>query len=286
MTLQTSGPMSMNDIANEFGTSKPLSMSQLYRGGQYVSSSTITIPTSGLISLNSFYGVSKAFTFNRPITANLSNYNLASILTANGWDGKLMVDVTITVNSGVVVYSDHVSIPAMSIGHFPAGSIIRLINRGHIIGMGGTGGSGSNTGINGQDGGDAIWLNYSTSIENYGIIGGGGGGGAGAKIKLSNAYCGGGGGQSGLQSTIEPLNYAIGESGTFEGPGNSGINKTWKLPDWAGGRGGTWGSRGMEFVQHQNSWERFSLPGEGGKAIDGYSYANIIQYGTMLGRVV
>ena len=58
MALQTSGAISLNDIAGEFGGSTPHSLSEYYRGGGNVPNSTAnnSIPTSGQISFSQFYG--------------------------------------------------------------------------------------------------------------------------------------------------------------------------------------------------------------------------------------
>lgn len=59
MALQTTGAISLSQIQTEFGGANPVSMSEYYRGGTYVESgatSTTSIPTSGSISMNDFYG--------------------------------------------------------------------------------------------------------------------------------------------------------------------------------------------------------------------------------------
>ena len=62
MAIVSSGAVSLSDIATEFGGTQPHSMSEYYSGGSNVPSGTqnassVTIPTSGQISLaSSFYG--------------------------------------------------------------------------------------------------------------------------------------------------------------------------------------------------------------------------------------
>ena len=51
MALQTSGPISLLDVQNEFGGSNPISISEYYGAASGV-------PTSGAISLSNFYGKS------------------------------------------------------------------------------------------------------------------------------------------------------------------------------------------------------------------------------------
>ena len=67
MALQSSGAISMSDIATEMGDSQqPHSMSEFYRGGSYVQSGfylkgsfialNTGVPTRGTISFSDFYG--------------------------------------------------------------------------------------------------------------------------------------------------------------------------------------------------------------------------------------
>ena len=60
MALQESGPISLQDIHAEFGGPTPIVLSNYYRGGSYVPDSSLntTIPTSGVISIQDFYGAS------------------------------------------------------------------------------------------------------------------------------------------------------------------------------------------------------------------------------------
>lgn len=62
MPLPSSGPLSLNDIAGEFGGSTPHSLSEYYAGGGLVPSGTTgtngAVPSSGAISIFNFYGTS------------------------------------------------------------------------------------------------------------------------------------------------------------------------------------------------------------------------------------
>ena len=60
MALQSSGTITIQDIADEFGGIAPHSLSEYYRNGIYVGSSNTGVPTSGTISLSDFYGASAA----------------------------------------------------------------------------------------------------------------------------------------------------------------------------------------------------------------------------------
>ena len=64
MALQTSGPISLSDIANQFGDATPYSISEFYRNGGLVPESSLNanIPTSGQISFSNFYGATNSWT--------------------------------------------------------------------------------------------------------------------------------------------------------------------------------------------------------------------------------
>lgn len=55
MTLQTSGPISLDDIQTEFGGTNPISLNEYY-------AAAAGIPASGAISLQDFYGATAAYT--------------------------------------------------------------------------------------------------------------------------------------------------------------------------------------------------------------------------------
>lgn len=58
MALQTSGAISLSNVQSEFGGSNPIGINEYYRGGSNVPNSTAnnSIPTSGQIQLDDFYG--------------------------------------------------------------------------------------------------------------------------------------------------------------------------------------------------------------------------------------
>lgn len=58
MAIKTSGPLSINDIVAEFGGDPSHSLNEYYRGGGLVPESPVnsSIPTSGEISIEDFYG--------------------------------------------------------------------------------------------------------------------------------------------------------------------------------------------------------------------------------------
>lgn len=183
MPIQNSGSISLLDIANEFGGTAPHSLSEYYgaAGG---------IPASGTIQLDDFYGASAAFTFT--LTSNTQQGNIRTLAVDGGWDGSS--NLIFVINTNVVVWSDNVSIAALTTGtNFPNG--LTIVNKGKIMGRGGNGPT-SLEGA-GQAGGPAIELNVPVTIDNsQGYIGGGGGGGSGA---FAGAGAGGG-----LTPYVEP----------------------------------------------------------------------------------
>ena len=62
MTLQTSGPISFQNLQAEFGGYGPISIGSYYRNGPYVTQNNIGIPTTGTINLNSFYSTTATST--------------------------------------------------------------------------------------------------------------------------------------------------------------------------------------------------------------------------------
>lgn len=61
MALQSSGAISISNIAGEFGGSTPHSMSEYYRNGAYTTENNTNVPTSGAISISQFYGAQRKF---------------------------------------------------------------------------------------------------------------------------------------------------------------------------------------------------------------------------------
>ena len=56
MTLQASGAITLANIQTEFGGANPISLSEYYNNGPYVGSWVSGVPSSGAISVSSFYG--------------------------------------------------------------------------------------------------------------------------------------------------------------------------------------------------------------------------------------
>lgn len=229
MPLQEFGQISLVNVATEFGDASPHSLTEFYSAGT-------GIPSSGAISLTQFYGLSSEFAFTKTVSSNTQEYSLNTDLTANGWDGSSPVNVSITINSGIYVWSDDTAIAGFTIGTLPTGSIVSIINNGYIIGKGGRGGP--TTSING---GDAIKIEYDVSITNNSYIaGGGGGGGAGGLTDGTfTPSAGGGGGTGGGQGGYDTARTTL-VGGAGGAIGQSGSNGQFDSSnaDATGGGGG------------------------------------------------
>lgn len=200
-----------------------------------------------------------AYTEQLTISSNTQNYNAHSAALAAGWDGVTPIDLTITINPGVVVGSVSTSAYAFDTGsEYPTGSSVTIVNNGYIVGTGGAGGTGGArlnfqcSGTAGGIGGPALHVGHNISLTNNGIIGGGGGGGGGGAAKCTgitkgNTSGGGGGGGAGSQSGAggwSSYPYALGSSGTLTTGGAGGGVQYSCNTTGAGGTGGNLGSYG------------------------------------------
>jgi hypothetical protein len=179
MTLQSSGAISLANVNTELGNSSNSSItmpSTTIRSLTGISSGPITLPTD-------FYGKSLAFVYNATIASDTANYDMYADAVAVGWNQTAPLRMTVTVNSGVNVYSNSVGSYAFSTNTgFPSGTILTLINYGNIVGRGGDGGTGGGPRSAGSGGGSAgpgLYAGYTITVYNYGAISGGGGGGGG-----------------------------------------------------------------------------------------------------------
>lgn len=230
MALQSSGAISLLDIATEFGGSTPHSLSEYYGAASGV-------PTSGNpISLDDFYGTSDLTNAvnegNINGQANIKEATVSDYISSGG---------TFNIPANFWIWSDSVSTPALIID-IPC----TVINNGNIIGKGGKGGNGQgtsgNVAQNGEAGGDAIKINSGVSnvtiTNNSGAFIAGGGGGGGATQNGGDDAGGGGGaggGNGGYSNNNHQTNFGAGgqlnasgdDAGGFGGDGGEG-----------GGRGG------------------------------------------------
>lgn len=146
--------------------------------------------------------------------------------------------VIVIIPEGITIGSTDPSLPAMTIGDWPAGTELFLINKGTIEGKGGKGGrSGGAKAIDwwpydvpaedGGDGGDAIHITYDVEIDNSqgSILAGGGGGGGGGSVRWKEE----------LASYVYGLGVLGGGSGgggSGSYGGNAGSNAV-NVPDWS-----------------------------------------------------
>jgi hypothetical protein len=247
MAIQSSGAISLSDIQTEFGGSNPISISEYYRGGTYVTPNNTSVPTSGTISLSNFYGATKQFSFT--VSSNQQEMNLSTYATSVGWDGSS--PIVMTIASGVYIWSDSTSTGALIIPSSLNG-LVTITNNGYIMGKGGAGGLGGSSRTSGYNGGPAI-ANSATGVTltnaSGAFIGGGGGGGAGGTYGGGGGGAGGGSGGNGyyLGTRLGGAGGSVGNSGANGatgkdttsvsqggGAGGGGADQT----SWFGGGGG------------------------------------------------
>jgi len=163
-----------------------------------------------------------------------NNLNLRELYLSMSGD-KTNKPVNATFNISNDIGSTAISSPAIYTGSWPQGSTLTINNNSYITGKGGDGGA---VATSGNPGGPAIILQYTATINNYGVIGGGGGGGGGGRHNSSSSFAaalykpGGGGGGAGI---------VPGSGGT--GSGGSGAAGT-KTAGGAGAGGRTFGGAG------------------------------------------
>jgi hypothetical protein len=184
--------------------------------------------TTGSVNLAS--GRGKSYLYELFLNSNAINVNARTVAISQGWNQ--VSPLKIIISSGVYIYSESTSSPALTIsGSFPGG--VTLVNNGFIIGMGGRGGGPAsdpgyiNTqGWSGNSGGPAISLGANVTIENNSYIAGGGGGSAGVTISGSTTTTLGGAGGAGGGSAAPNIlvNLGVYPGGAGGGPGSSGAN--------------------------------------------------------------
>jgi len=190
------------------------------------------------------------------ISSDTNNYNIYEALSSP----TNPVFVNLTINSGVVIGSTSSSSPALTTGNLPDGSIVIIINNGHIVGKGGDGANypgGQSSGASGGNGGPALEATVPTTIENNSVISsGGGGGGSGGGSTCGECYddpgAGGGGGAGrdiGLGGNSSRVGTYTGSPGTLTLGGAGGTVSDQGSQEYAqagnGGAGGNLGSNGQ-----------------------------------------
>lgn len=185
MAVKSSGSLSLQEIATEFGDTAPHSMSEFVRGGSLVpdagSNSSIRTATDGPMRFDHFYGAVNVIAYTASSGTNLN----ASTAFGSSWADNVPKELIIP--SGVTLGSSSTGTAALILPTGMGGTLT-IKNSGAIQGAGGSAGS---------TGGDAILAQVSgITIQNNGTIySGGGGGGTGGT---------GGNGSVTTQSTTYP----------------------------------------------------------------------------------
>lgn len=240
MPLQSSGTISMNDIAVEFGGNKKLKSYYGVADG---------IPSSGEISIQDFYGASAVFT--TYYASDLSNQNMRTLVENLGYSSQNIVNFFYSGKHTGQMRWDYLqnAYPSVKINLYP-------YSNGGCYGQGGNGGK---TG-NGSGGGTAVRFTNGVGVFIYPIsparIAGGGGGGGG-----QTNSAGGGGGAGG------------GNGGGSGGAGQSSYGNTraanGKGTDTRVGTGGHYGGGGGQRWSGKKAGEQVGGGGGGGRRIDG-----------------
>ena len=275
MALQTSGPISLNDIHVEAGGSSGTSASindTDIRGLTPASGKTINDSSGTQIDFFNFYGATaetslptSGSTINGQV--QLKQISASTYISSGG---------TLRVPSNMWVWTDSTSTAALTID-IPC----TVINDGKIIGQGGNGGSYYGN-LSPTAGGPAINVTSSgvtiTNSSGAYIAGGGGGGGKRQDVgdpQDSNAGGGGGaGGGTGGRGWIsshsgENAGTLSGVGGVLNAEGSGSYHRQTNalLSDNGGGAGG--GSGG---TQNAGGGGGRILPGSGGVASSSFSW--------------
>lgn len=125
------------------------------------------------------------FKFVQTIAMHIDQYNLRNQLLSAGWNGSQVIDASVTLTAGYVIYSSTTAAWACDLrnagGAFPAGSKVKFTipSGSYVVGAGGTGGGGGSSSVNnaqvGGRGGDSMIFNCELTLVNNGLIASGGG---------------------------------------------------------------------------------------------------------------
>lgn len=125
MALQTTGPISIDDLRNEFAGGTNSILSNYYRGVNFVpdTSTNSGIPTSGEIKLSDFYGgsnlVDVSYTQHRPFYS-LSEFNACNITNIS-----VVYQISSIFNFTQTIYSDSSGINTAPSGWYSNGTGVR-----------------------------------------------------------------------------------------------------------------------------------------------------------------
>lgn len=197
MAIQSSGAISISELATEFGGSAPHALSEYYRDAGLVPGNNTGVPTSGAVALTDFYGSVAALVLD--VSSNQTAYNILTAATAAGYNASTdTTPIIVNVATGVDIVGSSGN-PGITTGALNAASnvTINIASGASVCGFDGAQGSNGGTNAAGSAGGngtDAIKFAITSptgtyEVANSGTVGGGSGGGGG----------GGGGGQAGAR---------------------------------------------------------------------------------------
>ncbi len=271
MALQSSGQITIKDIADEFGGSEPHTLSEYYDAASGV-------PSSGMITVSDFYGKSAAISLT--ITSSQLNFDLYDALIAAGHSSSDISSNTIfniTINSGVTMKGSSTQGNNSQLGsyNYTSGSI------GSDHGDSGSGGSGSPERVPWGGGGHgwtrqragtsrgALVIEGCPNSATYNIVNNGtfeGGSGMGGHGPWNNhgpwhgefQHCGGGtGGAPVVMIDQDNCTLNITNNGTMRGAGGGGGGGGWGAghnhccPKWGGdGQGHNRSAQGGQGASH------------------------------------
>jgi len=230
------------------------------------------------------------------IERDTQNFDLYSYVYNTGLYYPGFSDIEVTINANIKIGSNSKNIAAFIVSGFTSSDTVKIVNNGFIVGYGGNGGNGQDLGKaltadnNGENGGDAIFLNYPVTIVNNNVIAGGGGGGGGgladfsdtsylkllptSNLNVENIFGGGGGGggagiiggmggEGGLGNTqpLDPTKNYVFKSYR----GDVGRDGTFTSNNLGGGQGGGKGGSGISSLNSATGGAGGSL---GQKGVD------------------
>lgn len=225
MALQSSGTITLAQIQAEFGGSNPISLSEYYRNGAYVTSNNTSVPTSGTIRVSNFYGAVKGITVTYQLIGaggagghgNLNSYNTTRA-PSGGSSSINSSAITNVTAAGGLGGLDAYSNPGLYPNEDRDGE-------GTTYGLGGIAGPSYKTETYSPGG--------AAPSTSYGAGGGGAGGDKSGTFDASGGAGGGGLAGTYLTGTLllvpgTQLNVSIGTRGLDDGngasPGGAGAN--------------------------------------------------------------
>jgi len=263
MTLNSSGPISLG------GTTAGQSI-EIENGGNGTTTISLNdaavrtlagVPSGAIAMPTNFWGKSNRVAISYTFTTNTGNASLALSAISGYSAGKS--DVTITVNTGVYLWSNAVATAGLTLTGGTTGDTVKLVNNGYIMGQGGLGGN-APSGVGGSAG-VALSIGYNISLTNNAYIGGGGGGGGsnGRAVTSDCGAAGGGGGAGG--GAGGSAHYAGGNGGAIGASGTNGLGCTVAGVGMGGGSGGGGGAKYCNCsVGHGGGGGGKIFPGTGG----------------------